>query len=50
MMKLKKSLYVKADENITMAQARYKKDYDKKLHKKKVCTCVIKSITLYTSV
>ena len=36
MMKLKKSLFSKANNNIKDSQARQKRDYDKKHHQKKV--------------
>lgn len=36
MLKLKKKLFTKVDGNIQDAQQRYKKDYDKKNHRKKV--------------
>ena len=38
MIDLKRNLFSKADENIKEAQARQKKDYDKKHHRKKVCS------------
>lgn len=34
--KLRKSQFSKANKSIKKAQARYKRDYDKKLHHKKV--------------
>jgi hypothetical protein len=40
MCKLKKQLFSKADQNIKKAQDRYKRDYDRKHHRKKVCHAI----------
>lgn len=41
MCKLKKNLFSKAYQNIKKAQKRYKKDYDRKHHRKKVFYAIL---------
>ena len=38
---LKKQLFLKADQNIKKAQKKYKRDYDKKHCRKKVCISIL---------